>query len=204
LVTKTATDLEKAFDLYFVAMRECARPGCYWALLHMVVALPDVCAGLESPASAARYMAWCDENFPNIGPLTSGDRYQMRNAVLHQGTTLPSAKNPKYMPQYVSISFVEPGENGAELHGLVQQDKQRGGKNLTVNIAILADETAAAMRHWFGLVECSPVRNAPVAASLSNIARKQLKVSRVPIAPPELPPELKVYITIPHPTTSST
>jgi hypothetical protein len=171
----------------------------------MVVALPDVCAGLENPISSAqRYIDWCDENFPS-GVLTSADRYQMRNAVLHQGTTPPTAKSPKLATQYVSISFVEPGENGAGLHGLVQPDRPRGGKNLTVNIARLAVETQEAMHHWFGLIELNAVRNAVVVANLPTIARKQRKLSQVPVDSfPGAPAGIRVYITIPHPTTSST
>jgi hypothetical protein len=44
----TVADLEAAFKTYVDEMDRCVAATCYWALLHVVVALPDVCAALES------------------------------------------------------------------------------------------------------------------------------------------------------------
>jgi hypothetical protein len=47
-MTPTPEELEKAFAVYFDEIERCRRAGAYWALLHVVVALPDICAALES------------------------------------------------------------------------------------------------------------------------------------------------------------
>jgi hypothetical protein len=44
---KTAADLEQAFSVYFTEMESCENAGCYWALLHLAVILPDVCGAFE-------------------------------------------------------------------------------------------------------------------------------------------------------------
>jgi hypothetical protein len=37
----TAADLERAFKTYFDEIGRCTASKCYWALLHLVVVLPD-------------------------------------------------------------------------------------------------------------------------------------------------------------------
>lgn len=202
---KTALELEQAFDLYFETMREAARPGSYWSLLHVVVSLPDICAALERPSDTGqRYHDWCGENF-SAGKLTPWDRYQIRNALLHQGTTLPMDRSGKRPTQYTCISYTDPDQAGADLHGLVQPDPTRGGMNLIVNIKLLADETAEAMRRWFRAVEADPVRNATVESNLRMIAAKKRKVSEVPVAATavSLPRGMRATIVFSHGTTSS-
>ena len=44
---KTVDDLTTAFNVYFDEMTACEKNGCYWALLHLLVSLPDICAALE-------------------------------------------------------------------------------------------------------------------------------------------------------------
>jgi hypothetical protein len=208
---KSAADFEKAFELYFEEMEACARSGCYWALLHMVVTLPDVCAALEHPEqpSSVRFVTWCAENFSTDGRLGPLDRFQLRNAVLHEGTTLPTdrSRTQTKPTQYSSFSFVEPGQDSAGLHCLVNEDPRRSGKNLTINYKHLADETQGAMRRWFGVLAGDPARSARVEANLGVLARRQRKLAAVPV---ELPPGSRgrrfgrIEIVIAVPTTSST
>ena len=46
-------------------MDKCEAAECYWALLHLVIVMPDVCAALEhdkgdtAGESGKRYEAWC-------------------------------------------------------------------------------------------------------------------------------------------------
>jgi hypothetical protein len=49
MATPGADDLDRAFALYFSEMERCVSAGCYFALLHVILALPDVCAALETP-----------------------------------------------------------------------------------------------------------------------------------------------------------
>ena len=100
---KSVSDLRAAFAIYHSEMERCEKAGAFWALLHLVLTLPDICAALEEAPACSnpnRYVEWCDENFPQNRNITSGDRYQMRNAVLHQGSTLTESQttNPKRIP----------------------------------------------------------------------------------------------------------
>src|SRR5262245_24113040 len=103
----TIAELEQAFKTYFDEMERCERAKCYWALLHIVVALPDICAALESKTGDAGkggpYRAWCNQNFS--GRYLSGEnRYDIRCALLHQGRTIPS----EGCGRYTSYSFIQP------------------------------------------------------------------------------------------------
>jgi len=72
----TADDFEQAFSLYFKEMDRCVAMGCYWALLHVLLALPDVCAALEAPQATVRerYTEWCRRYLnPPFTLLQKGD-----------------------------------------------------------------------------------------------------------------------------------
>src|SRR5262249_48212310 len=47
-------ELERAFALYFDEIARCRASGLYLALLHLLVALPDVCAALINSIRPAR------------------------------------------------------------------------------------------------------------------------------------------------------
>lgn len=171
---KTASELEAAFAVYVDEIQRCEAASCYWALLHLAVALPDICAALEwgnSRPVGQRYVQWCTENFAVDQRLTPADRYQIRNRLLHEGTTLTSVPES----QYGSISFVAPDATTANVHLLVTPD----GANVAINVKAFADETLAAVRRWFSALESDPVRNAAVEANLPRLARRQPKISEV-------------------------
>lgn len=197
---KTVEDLTRAFGVYFGEMERCENAGTYWALLHLVLVLPDICAALESDPSAkvgTRYIDWCAKHFPVSSRVTAADRYQMRNAVLHEGTTLPTnrAADKRQHTQYSSFSFVDPRFVGVEVHQNISPD----GSNLTIDVKSLADETRQALRHWFDALQKDASLNARVEHNLSRLARAQPKVSHVPA--PATPGGFNV---IRHITTSST
>jgi hypothetical protein len=84
--------LEDALAVYFTEMDRCTSAKCYWALLQLAVIIPDVCGALELGAGTpigTRYTDWCAANF-NSGALTPADRYNIRNALLPEGSTLPN------------------------------------------------------------------------------------------------------------------
>lgn len=199
---KTVDELTNAFAVYYSETDRCEKAGAYWALLHLALVLPDICAALESDPKAkvgTHYIDWCVAHFPSNPRLTAGDRYQMRNAVLHEGTTLPTtrAADTSQHTQYSSFSFVEPGAANVEVHQNISPD----GSNLTVNVKALADETRKAMRHWFETLEKHRVSNAHVAQNLSRVARLQQKKSEVPTPTPD---GRVLVVTHTHPTTSGT
>jgi hypothetical protein len=163
--------------------------------------MPDICASLESNPTAkvgTRYIDWCAAHFPKNPIVTAGDRFQMRNAVLHEGTTLPTnrAADPRQHTRYSSFSFVEPGAVNVEVHQNISPD----GTNLTINVQSLADETRTAMKHWFKAVAKDAVLNVNVERSLPRLARQQQKQW---VVPTPTPTGITVSTHV-HPTTSST
>jgi hypothetical protein len=200
----TFDQLRAAFAVYYVEMDRCEQAGAYWALLHLALVIPDICAALESGNETKvgeRYTKWCDENFPQNPDVRSLDRYQIRNALLHEGSTLPSKS------QYGSISFVEPGAADVEVHQNVTTND--AGKNLTLDVKQLADETRAAMDHWFESLQHDAKGNAHVASRLNRLARVQTKKTHVPIVTADGSTILTVDgstigIFVTHNTTSST
>src|SRR5262245_25330725 len=166
----TEADLENAFRAYFDEMDRCKKHKCYWALLHIVVALPDICAALQSNTGDAGdggpYRAWCKNNFSR-SYLSSEDRYQIRCALLHQGRTIPRGG------RYRSYSFVQPSPSGEIAHNLVTP----GEGNMTLDVGEMARDTKTAMVTWFKRLQrpenASPLAN--VERHLPYLAREKPK-----------------------------
>ena len=171
----TAADVERAFHVYLPDLQRVRLTKCYWPVLHTILALPDICGSLESPdgrSSAKRYREWCARHLPNPF-LTPADRYKMRCAVLHQGSSLPD--DDGVPSQYESFSFVDPDNAPAGSHGRVTQHAT--GLNLTADVAQLADEMVRGLRHWFNELQ-SPAaasRLTNVEKNLSSLVRRQPK-----------------------------
>lgn len=139
-MTTSVSELESAFHDYFEEIQRCLTAKCHWALVHVLVALPDICAALEhddGETTGTRYRAWCGRHFPGAfrSPL---DRWDIRCKVLHQGRTLPTRG------EHRSYSFLLPGQP-ISLHDVVTT----GDQNIAVDIGLLADETKTAVRAWF-------------------------------------------------------
>ena len=198
---KSADELRKAFAVYYAEMDRCQAASAYWALLHLVIVIPDICAALESSATAkvgGRYIDWCAAHFPNNPRLTPGDRFQMRNALLHEGTTFPTnrAADAQQHCQYSSFSFVEPGAASVEVHQNISPD----GTNLDNELgADLRHRRRGCRRPVSGCSTDSAI-NARVEQNLSRLARQQQKESFVPTKTPTG----IVVVTHLHNTTSST
>lgn len=161
-------ELEKRFSVYLDEITRCKKGQCWFGLLHLALVLPDICGALESNngvASGARYRQWCDGNLPGK-PLSSGDRWEMRCTVLHQGTSLP------LRGQYTSFSFVDPVSAFVFPHGHVSQ--QPSGADLAVNVETLADEVVSALRRWFVKLQESSHRK-----KLENVHRNIVTLVQV-------------------------
>jgi len=142
----TPVELEHAFEVYFAEIERCVRNKCYWALLHLLVILPDICAALQADdgeADDGRYRNWCRQNFPGDKTFTPEDRYAIRCTLLHQGRTITSRG------QYGSFSFVQPTDTGSVFHRLVTDFGAGIGPNLTLDVGKMAEETGLAIRRWF-------------------------------------------------------
>jgi hypothetical protein len=167
----TADTLKRAFSTYFAEMDACKAAGCYLALLHLVVVLPNVCAALESPNGEAHgndYMRWCG-NYLRGAHLSPVERWEMRSALLHQGTALT---DPRTHGRYASYSFMPP--SGDNIHQIISTD---GENNLTLEANKLADEMKTAIYSWFDflLQPANTMQLQNVRRNLPSLIRKQPK-----------------------------
>lgn len=115
--------------------------GLYYVSLFSALALPDICAALESPdglAKGPRYEAWFDRYLaPRYhGFLTGSDCYLFRCSLLHQGRT----QHPK--GTYSRILFVEPDGSGLVLHNNVLNDA------LNIDVRIFCEDLVTAVETW--------------------------------------------------------
>lgn len=142
----TPDELERSFSVYFEEIKRCARAKCFWALLHLLVILPDICAALEADdgkADDGRYRNWCRRYFPGDKAFTHEDQYAIRCALLHQGRTVTDRG------RYGSFSFVQPTKTGDIFHRIVTDFGKGIKPNFTLDVSKMADETIRAMRAWF-------------------------------------------------------
>jgi hypothetical protein len=161
----TIAQLTDAFRVYLDEMDRCVAGKCYWALLHLVVVVPDICGALEAAdgaATRAGYIDWCQRMFPPAppAPLTPIERYELRCVVLHQGRTLASRG------RYTYYKFVPPSPPGVRAHGI-----QMASDQITLGVVEVAEETKRALRDWFQDLQDPAVaqRHARVAQNLPTL-----------------------------------
>jgi hypothetical protein len=159
-VMPTVQELEEAFRVYFDEMTRCQERDCYWALLHVVVGLPDICGALESESGWAtrdKYLEWCRTYLPSNG-MTPEDYWDMRNLVLHQGRT--------YSTTGRYYKFTKPTTTGARVHRHVQSSDI-----FVLDVGKLAEETMAGVRGWFVALQAAGavVRRAYVGKHLPSL-----------------------------------
>lgn len=134
---------EDTFKVYFDEIERCVQGKCYWALLHVVLVLPDVCAAMETDSGTTEgklYRQWCEKYLAD--PLvTPEDWYQMRCSVLHQGRTIDG----KQISQYAGVAFSQP--SWAIVHRCVSQTPE--GEFLQLDVGEMANEMRVAMNKWF-------------------------------------------------------
>jgi hypothetical protein len=132
------SDLEDTFHVYWDEIRRCRHGKCYWAMLHLVVSLPDICASLESPTGKTNgkgYIDWCDRNVRDE-VLSGRDWYSIRCAVFHQGRT--STRRRLYQ-------FSDPNGDASD-HGKVVRIENVEALNL--NIQVLVQKVWAGISGW--------------------------------------------------------
>lgn len=170
----TVQKLRSHFALYLEEIDRCLDAKCYWALLHVLLALPDVCASLEAdPATKVgdRYVKWCDSYLP-VGPAVSGvDRYHMRNALLHSGSTTAQNLGKTHQTSYTHFSFVDPDTFDLSVHHTTNPNRTI----LNIHVAPMADETKQALENWFNALQGDPVRMARMEENIGRLTRFQPK-----------------------------
>jgi len=137
------SNLEQAFKTYFDEMDKCLNAECFWALLHIVVVLPDICAALEHPkgdttGEAGRcYEDWCSRYWPSSTTILPRRRWEIRCALLHQGRTA--------LRDGETFSYISPAAAGSRVHEYVDRNEP----NTTLEVDKMAAEVKVAVRAWF-------------------------------------------------------
>ena len=128
-------------------MNKCREAGAYWALLHITMCLPDICAALQSPSgetNSDRYKAWCDR-FASDPLFTGEERWRMRCKVLHQGRARTDKRG-----RYTAYAFGQPAATGETDHKRIEQT------TLHLDVGELAGEMSASVEGWIEWIEANP------------------------------------------------
>jgi hypothetical protein len=147
-VKPSAKFLEDSFRGYFETMDQCVTGRAYWALLHVLVVIPDVCAAMErkdGDADDGAYRNWC-KRFLADKTMNAGDWYRLRCLLLHQGRT----RDDERRSQYEEFQFSHPrADETSPLH----RHTVGNGRTIHLDIQTLGCEVRCAMRKWFAWVE---------------------------------------------------
>ena len=162
--------LASAFRPYWDEMENCRQAKVYWALLHVTVCLPDICAALQAPngeATSKRYSDWCDKHVPNPD-FSGGERYMMRCKVLHQGRATTGKTG-----RYTGFAFGQPSATGVVDHMRVEVSK------LHLDVGELAREMRQGIEAWIRMLETSP--GLPESANVEKNLPSLIRVTQVTI-----------------------
>lgn len=143
----TRSVLEQTFRVYFEEIDRCIQGKCYWALLHVLLVLPDICAAMETDngeTNRSTYKNWC-ERYLADDLVKPEDWYRMRCVILHQGRTLDDQS------EYSAFAFGQPST--CVVHRCVKEDSH--GKVLQLDVGEMAKEVRRAMAKWFDTIETS-------------------------------------------------
>jgi hypothetical protein len=153
----TLDELEKAFAVYFNEIDRCRQAGGYWALLHVVVALPDICGALESEngwATQAKYADWCARYWCPGGILLAEDYREIRNVVLHQGRSVTKGRIYKF--------------TSGKPH---QHRHVYDGNVVVLDVGELATEMVASIHAWFVDLQTDATRQANITKNLPMLVK---------------------------------
>lgn len=170
--------VNSAFRLYWDEMDRCRDGKAYYALLHLTVCLPDICAALQSSngeTSGNKYKTWCDQYLTNP-KLTGAERWDMRCKVLHQGrASIPPGR-------YDGFSFAQPAANGEVDH------ERLDGTTFILDVGKMAEEMKAAVEAWITKLESNLSANDAVNAAKNLPSLIQVRKFTLPGKPGLSPP----------------
>ena len=135
------------FQHYFAEMESCMHVGAYWALLHIIVSIPDICVSLESARGNSRtklYINWCDRFLRNSW-LSGAERHRIRCMVLHRGNNIRPSES------YLGFNFRQPCPDKQA----VASDK--GNLIPSLDVSELAEEMESGVKFWIGDLEKLPL-----------------------------------------------
>jgi hypothetical protein len=121
----TKENLQKSFSLYLDEIDKCVEAKCYWALLHVLLTIPDICGSLlerKNNGVQERYMKWIKSYYhPEKSGITPSDLFQMRNSLLHNGSTTVNYRKSNYC----HFSFVNPDAFDLNIHHHIDDGLQK-------------------------------------------------------------------------------
>lgn len=166
----TAEALARAFHTYFEEFDRCLTMECYWALVHILMVFPDICSALEADDGESkgwRYRCWC-ERYLSCDKWSPDDRYALRCALLHEGSTLTDEG------KYGSYSLLPPNETSEGFHLTVDEQSVGGKPNLSLHVADMVGDMKEAFRRWCADLERpeNTPRSANVQRHLPRLARR--------------------------------
>jgi hypothetical protein len=134
---------------YFMQTHAAAHAGLQLVGLGAALAIPDMCAAMESAdgrTEGARYKQWFDHHVAPryAGFLTGEDCYMLRCSMLHQGTT----QHPK--GNFARFLFTEAG-GGVVMHNNVMNDA------LNLDVVRFVDDIVGAAVAWIATAEQTQV-----------------------------------------------
>jgi hypothetical protein len=108
-------ELEEALSVYWNEAERCRKTEALWALLHVTVCIPDICAALrDGPRKVGEagltYRRWCDDYLGDPGPdgvLTSAARWEMRNKVLHESLVRVRPRRVFSVTEQAGVSLID-------------------------------------------------------------------------------------------------
>jgi hypothetical protein len=174
---KTIDQLRQDFAIYLEEIERCENAKCFWALLHVLLALPDVCSSLETdpeikkPKVGDRYVQWCENYLPRSATTSASDRYQMRNSLLHRGSTTAENIGKTHHTDYVHFSYVDTDTFGVKVHGTTNLDHTV----LNVHVGAMAAETKQAVESWFAALQSDQIKMSHVERNIVRLSRIQPK-----------------------------
>lgn len=131
----------------------------YYCAIAMSLAIPDICAALESAngdSNGEKYKAWYRANLAKCYPnITDQDCWKLRCGVLHQGRF-----GHKQM-QYGRVLFTVPNAQNNVFHNNIINDA------LNLDAIIFCKDVIQATRTWFNAKSNDPT----VSQNLPNLVQ---------------------------------
>jgi hypothetical protein len=131
----------------------------YYLAVMLCLALPDICAALESPdgqTSERKYRAWVKQWLPSVYEeyLTPQDMYRLRCGVLHQGRM----GHPGL--RYTRVAFSVQG-----LYHLNFLPSEAKPEILNLSAGLFCKDVVESVEKWYAAKE----KNAVVRANISRL-----------------------------------
>jgi len=142
-------------DVIIQEVNHALNAGLYYLSIMMALALPDICAALESSngeTTGQKYQAWCNKWVTRYPTLTSIDLYSMRCGVVHQG------RYGHAKMQYARVLFTIPNINRNTFHNNVINDA------LNLDAVIFCRDMIESVGQWYAAKRNEPsvVANLPL------------------------------------------